>query len=387
VNLLYVSDSNTLSGAEVVLLQHVDHVTARGHAAHVFLRHDNTRLRRALDDRGVAHTPTHAYPEQILRTTANPAAIWHFWQTIRRTAAELSTVMAATRADVVHSVSYPAALHATLAARRRGVPHIWHEHNIKRRHAVNAWLYRFTASACPWVIGPSDAVTHNLARFGIPEARLRTVYNGIDLGRFTRDDERAARVRAEFGLQPDDVAVGLFGQMLPNKGHGTLIDAVVRLRAQGTQVKVLLVGALENPPYQDALRVRIAAEGLDDVVTFTGWRQDVHAVIGAVDIAVVATTTPEPAALSLMETMAMARPIVATATGGTAELVVDGETGLLFAPHDADALARHLARLAANADLRRALGAAGRRRVETRFTEARHLEEIESLYRSALAAD
>lgn len=83
----------------------------------------------------------------------------------------------------------------------------------------------------------------------------------------------------------------------------------------------------------------------------------------------------------------MARPIVATATGGTAELVVDGETGLLFAPHDADALAGHLARLAGNADLRRALGAAGRRRVETRFSEARHLEEIESLYRSALAAD
>lgn len=385
MNILYVSDSNTLSGAEVVLLQHVTRFGPPHHRSHVFLRDQNPRLIAALAQRGVPCTPTTAYPSRILETTANPAALIDYARAFRRTTREMVEVIRSTGAELVHSVSYPASLHAALAARRAGVPHIWHDHNIKRKHALNGPLYRFVASTCTWVIGPSDAVTTNLARFGIPADKLRTVYNGIDLARFVPDDDRARRVREQLGLSPTAFVVGLFGQMLPHKGHATLIGAARLLRQQGVSPSFLFVGALENPPYEAELRARLEADGLSDAFTFTGWRQDVHDVIRAADVAVVATTTPEPAALSLMETMAMGRPIVGTLTGGTAELVADGQTGLLFPPGDEQLLAQHLARLHASPDERVAMGAAGRARVETRFSMARHLDELEGLYQAAIA--
>lgn len=385
MNILYVSDSNTLSGAEVVLLQHVTRFGPPHHRSHVFLRDQNPRLIAALAQRGVSCTPTAAYPSRILETTANPAALLDYARAFRHTTREMVEVIRTTGADLVHSVSYPASLHAALAARRAGVPHIWHDHNIKRKHALNGPLYRFVASTCTWVIGPSDAVTTNLSRFGIPAAKLRTVYNGIDLARFVPDDDRARRVRQQLGLSPTTFVVGLFGQMLAHKGHATLIGAARLLAQQGVTPAFLFVGALENPPYEAELRARLEADGLRDAFTFTGWRQDVHDVISAVDVAVVATTTPEPAALSLMETMAMGRPIVATQTGGTAELVADGETGLLFPPGDELLLARHLARLHANPDERVSMGATGRARVEARFSQARHLDELEDLYQAAIA--
>ncbi len=180
-------------------------------------------------------------------------------------------------------------------------------------------------------------------------------------------------------------AVGLFGQMLPYKGHLTLIDAAPALIALAPDIRFFFVGALENPPYQEQLHARLAALGLQDRVTFTGWRTDVPALIRAMDVNVVATLTPEPAALSLMETMAMARPIVATRTGGTVEIVEDGVTGLVVEPGDPAALAEAVGRVLRSPALGESLGRAGRQRVEERYTRARHIEHIRGLYEAALA--
>ena len=139
--------------------------------------------------------------------------------------------------------------------------------------------------------------------------------------------------------------VGLFGQLLPTKAttRSSTPPPAIRARVPGT--RFVFVGALENPPYEAHLRARLATAGLTDAFQFTGWRTDVPDVMRAVDLLVVPTTSQEPAALSLMEGMAMGRPLVASRTGGTPELIVDGETGLIFPPGDAAALARQMAAL------------------------------------------
>ena len=221
---------------------------------------------------------------------------------------------------------------------------MWHEHNIKRIHAVNTRLYRFVASTCAWVVGPSRAVTDNLAKAGLPARKLVPLYNGIDLAKFAPDDARARRVRQELGWANATPVVGLFGQLFPHKGHDTLIDAAAAIRAQVPGTRFVFVGALENPPYEAHLRARWPTAGLTDAFQFTGWRTDVPDVMRAVDLLVVPTTSQEPAALSLMEGMAMGRPLVATRTGGTPEIILDGETGLIFPPGDAQALTAHASR-------------------------------------------
>jgi len=384
MKILFVSDSTTVSGAEVVLLGCVDGLRAHGHDAHGFMRASNGRLIEAFRHRGVGLTATSAFSDRIIRTTANPIALFTFARSFQAVSDQLATVIRAEQIDVIHSVSYPAALYAAFAARRTAAAHIWHEHNIKRIHRVNRVIYRLVGNACRWVIGPSDAVTGNLATAGIDRDKLRTVYNGIDLGRFkSATTSRVDALRHELGVHAGEQAIGLFGQMLPYKGHRTLIDAAPAILRQHPEARFFFVGALENPPYQRELQARLAERGLNDRVRFTGWRDDVQDLIRAMDVVVVATTTPEPAALMLMEAAAMERPVVATRTGGTVELIADGETGLLFPPGDATQLADRISRILTDRELGRTLGHNARARVEREFNFDRHLAIMIELYEQA----
>jgi glycosyltransferase involved in cell wall biosynthesis len=384
MNVLFVSDSTTVSGAEVVLLGCVDGLRAEGHRAHGFIRATNGRLIDAFRNRGVGVTATSAFSHRIIRTTVDPIALFAFARSFHAVSVEMATVIRAEQIDVIHSISYPASLYAAFAARRTGVPHIWHEHNLKRIHRANRGIYRRIGNACRWVIGPSDAVTGNLATAGISQDRLRTVYNGIDLRRFkTAATGRIDALRHELTLHEHEQAVGLFGQMLPYKGHRTLIEAAPRILSLHPDARFFFVGALENPPYQRELEALLADRGLGDRMRFTGWRDDVQDLIRAMDVVVVATTTPEPAALMLMEAAAMERPVVATRTGGTVELIADEETGLLFPPGDATQLADRVSRLLTNRELARVLGQRARARVEREFNLDRHLSIMLSLYEQA----
>ena len=170
--------------------------------------------------------------------------------------------------------------------------------------------------------------------------------------------------------------------MLPYKGHRTLIAAAPAILQAHPPTRFFLVGALENPPYQRELQDLIAAAGLGERIRFTGWRNDVPDVVRAMDVVVVGTTTPEPAALMLMEAAAMGRAVVATRTGGTPEILLDGETGLLYEPADAAQLADRVVQLLQQPDSARTLGHAGRRRVEEVFSRERHLDAMFSVYES-----
>ncbi|MGE0448464.1 MAG: glycosyltransferase family 4 protein [Vicinamibacterales bacterium] len=382
---LYVSDSTTVSGAEMVMLAHVDHFAARGWSVHVFCHERNSRLQHELSNRACPFTPTAHYSRILLETTPNPRSLAHFAQSFRRIHRDLVTLMRTHGSDLVHAVSYPASLYAASPASRLRVPAIWHEHNIKRLHAFNRPLFRYAARPCAWAIGPSSAVTRTLELAGIPKAKVRVVYNGVDLSRFDADQRRAQAVRRELGLGERDRAVALPGQMIPIKGHRFLVDVAPAILEHVPAARFFFIGSLENPPYEEELRAAIRAAGLHDRFVFTGWRRDMPDVLRAMDAVVLATTRPEPAALSLMETMAAARPIVAVRNGGTEEIVVDGETGLLFEPGDVRTAAAHLVHCLRDRSYSERIGRAGRARVEERFTLARHLDEIETLYRTAIA--
>jgi glycosyltransferase involved in cell wall biosynthesis len=386
MNVLFVSDSTTVSGAEMVLLATADGLSANGDSAFGFLRATNHRLIEALQSRGVSYTSTDAFSHQIIRTTSNPAALMAFARSFYAVSSEMARVIRAQRIDVIHSISYPASLYAGFAAARTGTAHIWHEHNIKRIHRVNRMIYRRLGNACQWVLGPSDAVTGNLASAGIDENRLRTVYNGIDLRRFnTTPTDRIDALRRDLGLRDGERAIGLFGQMLPYKGHRTLIEAAPEILQTFPEARFYFIGALENPPYQHELQMLLEARGLSDRIRFTGWRNDVQDLIRAMDVVVIATTTPEPAALMLMEAAAMERPVVATRTGGTAEIVADEETGLLFSPGDASQLAERVSRILHDPDLGRTLGMRARKRVERQFNLDQHLSNMFEFYRAAVS--
>lgn len=387
IRVLFVTDSPTVSGAEHVLFDYLDKLPGKHFGTHVYFSSSNQRMRDELDRRGAKYTATDAFSKEVVRTTLRPDLLVHFARAFWRVRGELQSLHRREGFDLVHSISYPAAIYGSLAASAVGVPHIWHEHGIKKIHTFNRFIYRMVAAHCRHVIGPSNAVTGALALSGMEPAKLRTVYNGINLDRFSRDSDGAGRVRSELGLDERFKLVALIGQLLPHKGHQVLIDAAPLILERHPHTRFLIVGSLENPPYEAQLRRSLDERGLSQAFMFTGWRRDVHALISAIDVSVVATITPEPAALSLMEAMALGCPLVASRTGGTEELVIDGKTGLLFPPGDTAQLAAQVSRLLSDSDLAATLAAAGRAHMVDRFGLDRHLIEIEQLYRGCLAPD
>jgi len=224
------------------------------------------------------------------------------------------------------------------------------------------------------VIAISEGVRSALLAAGVRPERITVVPSGVDLDAWAAPPGARERLRREWGWGPDDVGVALVGVLEKRKGHHVLLEAA--LRAAG-QLRYVFCGTGRE---EAALRAQAAPLGAR--ARFLGFRTDVAAVLAAADVAVL-PSLHEGLGVAALEAMAAERPVVATRVGGLAEVMDGGEAGVLVPPGDAAALADALARLAADAPLRRQLAVAGRRRVVERHSAARMAAGTLACYGSA----
>lgn len=210
--------------------------------------------------------------------------------------------------------------------------------------------------------------------------RVEVVYNGIDLAAFPFG--RRAAGGPQRGLR-----LLYAGSLVPHKGVHTAIAAMQELVRQGAMVPgaegaphLTIVGS-GRPDYEAALRKAVQESGLGDCVEFAGRvpRHEMPACLAAHDVLVFPSEWPEPLARMMQEAMASGAVVIGTTTGGSGELLVEGETGLVFAPRDAAALAAQIRRLQAEPALFDRLAAAARRRVEEHFGFERMLDQVEEV--------
>jgi glycosyltransferase involved in cell wall biosynthesis len=232
-------------------------------------------------------------------------------------------------------------------ARRAGAAHVLNEHTpltasgdmlAPRRHQQA--LTRLVAPFVDRVIAVSD--------------RIVTVPNGLFEADVVTGRDRAA-TRRELGLDDADFAVLCVANLRPEKGVRAFADAVLKARAQVPRLRGLVAG---DGPERAALE-RLAAGG--EGLTLLGSRGDVPDLMAACD-AVCLLSEAEALPISILEAMALGRPVVTTDVGGTSEAVAHAETGLVVPPGDPAAAAAALARLAVQPDWARQLGARGRAR-------------------------
>lgn len=206
--------------------------------------------------------------------------------------------------------------------------------------------------------------------------RIRVVYNGCD------PDALAAavhpgRLRAELGLGPDRPVVSLVGEVGRRKGQDLLLAAAARLRPLHPRAVYLLAGAEEGPGALASLQAQARDLGLaDGAVRFLGFRTDPLDVMADSDV-VVLPSRSEGFPNSLLEAMALGRPVLATAVDGIPELVDAGRTGALVPADDLPAFAAELDLLLDDAGRRAAWGEAGRRRVWERFSASAAASALE----------
>jgi glycosyltransferase involved in cell wall biosynthesis len=275
------------------------------------------------------------------------------------------------------------------AAKLMRVPHVWHIREI----VWQSGLLRRIELGCArrWstrIIVTSDAVASMFGPRAAWPAQLVKIPNGIDADRFSPGD--GSRVRGLLGLRPDQPLVGLVCRLDVWKGVEVFLEAAAIVANTHPDARFVVVGGpiagLEA--YADTLPALANRLGLSDRVHFTRWTfgpAEMPEVHRALDVLVLASTHPEPFGLVLLEAMATAKPVVATAQGGPLEIVADGETGRLVPPRDPEAMAHAVAHLLDHPALGRAMGEAGRRRVLAHYLVDREIAAVEALYQDLLA--
>ena len=272
-------------------------------------------------------------------------------------------------ADLVVANSPKALLAASLARLVKRKPLLWIIHDLLDEphfhpRAIRL-LVRVANRSASRIVADSKAIADAFISAGGRSDLVRLVYCGVAAFPLT---ERKVN---------DTPTLGLFGRTIPWKGH----DVVLRALAHVPQATAIFVGAEEDAAYAQSLRDLAAQLGLTSRVRFLGFREDVAQLMQEVDCIVHASTAPEPFGLVIVEGMLAQRPVIATRAGGAAEIVEDGQSGLLVRPGDPQELAAALNRIFSDPAEAKRLAKNGYARASSLFSEERMLWELEQQFR------
>lgn len=305
-----------------------------------------------------------------------------------RAFADLVRIARAYRPHIVHTHLSKAGFLGRIAGRLAGAPVIVHTFHgsVFRGHfsrpmaAVYLRLECALARSSTAIVAITEGQRRDLAELGVaPLNKIVVIPLGLDLEPFLNAPDREAS-RRTLGIPADATVVALVGRLVPVKDVPTFLGAVATLRARMPGTVALVVGDGELRPRLEALAAEL---GLGGSCRFVGWRGDVERFYAAADV-VALSSRSEGSPVGLIEALASARPVVATAVGGVPDVVRDGEHGLLVPPGDAAALARAIEELLRDGARRAAYGAAGRAMARARFGADRLVADVERLYRKLL---
>lgn len=381
--ILFTHSADELYGSDIVLLELSRRLNRERFRPFVVTPIDISyqgRLSQALRREGIEHR---AVDMPVLRRRyLSVQQIWAFLRRLRTGPAQVQHLCVSEKVALVHS-NTTAVWGGALAARRVGLPHLWHVHEI----ITQSWLARkliafMVARYSDQVVAISQAVAdHLLADQPRLAERMTIIYDAVDAERFHPRNQGEA-LRAAWNVPADATLVGVVGRISAWKGQGFFLRAFAQAAAHSPSLTAVIVG--DVTPGEEWRRqelASLAAElGVSERVIWPGFRMDAPQVMAALDILALPSTSPEPFGMVVVEAMATARPVIATAHGGPLETITPEETGLLVSPQDPAALAAALTRLAAHPELRARLGANARQRVLQRFTFAHHVAAFETLY-------
>lgn len=303
------------------------------------------------------------------RPGKDPAHYFRLWRMLR-----------ALRPDVLHTRNL-SALEAVIVGWLAGVParvHGEHGRDVFDLDGSNTRYNRLRRLVKPFVhrylTVSRDLQGWLSATVGVESARIRQIYNGVDKQRFhPRTDARRELLPADFG--GDHFVVGSVGRMVGVKDYPTLVRAFIDAAGQpgGERLRLVIVG--DGGARAECQRLLDEA-GVADRAWLTGERKDIPDLMRTFDLFVL-PSLGEGISNTILEAMACGLPVVATAVGGTPELVEEGVNGRLFTPGDVAALSSRVQQYASDAALRDGHGSASRQKIEASFS----IEAMVAAYR------
>jgi glycosyltransferase involved in cell wall biosynthesis len=375
---VFVDHVGRLSGGELALVrllpalaEHVD--------AHVILGEDGPLVGR-LEELGISVEvlPLAARLRDVRRGTVTPGGLdLRALASLPRYVLRLARRLRQLRPDLVHTNSLKAALYGGVAGRIARVPVLWHVRDrISDDYLPGRAITLVHAAAR---VLPTAVVANSQATLAtLPPLRFGTVvYNPVVPDSVVAPADAVVR-----GTAPG-LTIGILGRLSPWKGQHLFLDAFAAVFRDGdAQARIIGSAMFGEEEYAASLSRRVDDLGLRDRVEFRGFREDIWAELAELDVLVHASLA-EGFGQTVLEGMAAGVPVIATESGGPAELITDGVDGLLVPPNDVAALAEALARLRDDPALRSRLGAAAQRR-SLEFTPDRAAERLLRVYASVL---
>jgi len=298
--------------------------------------------------------------------------------------ADLVASLQRMRADVLCCHGYKANLLGILAARRLGIPVIavargWTGECLRVRlyEALDRRVLRWMDK----VVCISHAQAEKVVAAGVPADRVAVFCNAVRCNRFGTPDPRYREELLHFFPRSMQHIVGAAGRLSPEKGFGVLVDAAASVVRQDSSVGFVLFG---DGPLRDSLRERIESRGIQGNFVLAGFRHDLDDFMPHFDLLTLPSFT-EGLPNVVLEAFAAGVPVVATAVGGTPEIVDDGQTGFLVPPGQPAQMANRIRQALSDPSWRREAGVLARETVERRFSFEVQAESYAALFATLLS--
>jgi glycosyltransferase involved in cell wall biosynthesis len=236
------------------------------------------------------------------------------------------------------------------------------------------------------IFAVSESIRSNLVDLGLNADKIYTVHNAVDADYFDPDKipDRRPAIREQFGIPKDAPLLGIAARMNPWKGQYELIGAAARLRDSIPNLHVMILGA-DVPEMRADYERRAREGGIADRIHFGGFQRDVRPFLHEFDL-FVHPSYGEPFGLSIVEAMAMRKPVIACSTGGVPEIITHGQDGWLVEERSSEAVATAITTLLNSGALRREMGDCARQTVRERFSPRRQCMAVAQRYQQLISA-
>ncbi|MCJ7546617.1 MAG: glycosyltransferase family 4 protein [Deltaproteobacteria bacterium] len=284
------------------------------------------------------------------------------------------SIMKDKQISLVHTDSSTETWYAGIAARMLRIPLVWHIRVSEREWFID-WVLSLLSTKMILVAG---AINRRFSRLRNSQ-KMIVIYNGIDLEDFDNFSSTSS-IREEFNISNETVLLGCIGRIEKRKGQEALASAMRYL----DNARLILLGTGEKK-YINDIKMLCNKRGISDRVIFAGARDDIPSILREIDILVFPSISGEGFPRVILEAMAAGRPVVATDDAGNPEAVEDDLTGYIIPAGNISAIVAKITELIADTKKRRAMGQAGRKRVEEFFPIQKNVKNIQSVYLDILA--
>jgi glycosyltransferase involved in cell wall biosynthesis len=325
---------------------------------------------------GIGETARRPSPARLLRSGIG---LRSFTQQLSKRLDEIRPSAFITNAVKAHIVG-------SLTRKRKDIPLIWYMRDGLEHRALSRRLLALLSRRCDLALCISRYVEAQFREYISGAVPSNVIYNIVDLKRF----QPGTMPPADLLKQPDEVWFGIVGAITPLKGHDIFLDAAEKVLRDLPNAIFAIVGnnayvTESGHRYEEELQQRVLNSPLRERVKFLGFRNDVPAVLSQLDVLVQTNRGPEGLGRSVLEGMACSVPVIAVNKWGPAELIQDGQTGLLFDPTNTMQLASHMRRLGGAESLRKTMGRQGHNWIHRNLVSAELAEKFDRILAGAIA--